>query len=149
MNQQSIDRLERGIHGYFPLGRARRIGARQGFDEADWDAFATLEDLVDQALPGRRVRPGTRCTEAEHSRFYGRVGRGCKQGQTFSCRGTDSVNEMYAKAAIAHDCANARFTYQRRCFSRAHPDWVGHEIQRAQARRAARTCWEMARARGG
>ncbi len=92
------------------------------------------------------IRPGTKCTEAEHSRYYANVNRACKT-RPFSCKGTDSINEMYAKAAIAGDCATARFAYQRKCFDRSHPGWTDHETARAQARRAARSCWAMARER--
>lgn len=133
---------------------------------ADRDTFDFLEELADtvlfsdfdEALPPRfrrgqrrrranpslpAVRPGTRCTEPEHGQYYARVRQACKT-RSFACSRADSINQRYAKAAIAQDCANARFAYQRRCFTRAHPDWTGHETARAQARRASRACWEMA-----
>ena len=78
MNQQSIDRLERGIHGYFPLGRPQRIFARSYFDGAGWDAFVTLEEFVDQALlemncTMRRSSPRTLSTLALPTRTSARM----------------------------------------------------------------------------
>jgi hypothetical protein len=87
-------------------------------------------------------RPGTKCTETEHAKYYGAVKFACNG---FSCEGTDTIEEMLAKSALAHACATARFTYQRKCFARGHPDWVGHEEQRVQAEKAARRCLDIAK----
>jgi hypothetical protein len=129
-----INRLERGIHGYFPFPR--------GMDNR-------LEEGIDAALPSRvPLRPGTRCTEAQHRYFYGRVNRECKtSGRGFSCINADTVDQLFAKSARAQACATARQAYQRRCFDRSHSDWQRHEQARNQAERASRRCWELGRER--
>lgn len=172
---RSVDYLERGIHGYFPFGRAnlgRRLLPRRRssafellealvdtcFAPADWADFAApfaADRAAEAALPRPRsrlprrrataLRPGTRCTEPQHAQYYGRVNQTCRTA--FSCSGADTTAQLHAKAAQAQACADARLAYQRRCFTPAHPEWVGHETQRAQARRASRHCWERLQAR--
>jgi hypothetical protein len=125
------------------------------FGDEDLDSALPLLRLL-RRIPRRRsqrrpaVRPGTKCTEAQHRLYYGRVGQACKQigPRSYglrSCNETDSVEQLFAKAAIAQGCATARQAYQRRCFNRSHPGWQGHEQARNQAERIARRCWEMGR----
>jgi predicted GIY-YIG superfamily endonuclease len=147
-----INRLERGIHGYFPFPRGRRERGRMlrpvnRFTSDGLDNF--LDEAIDAAVIRRApLRPGTRCTEAQHRQYYGRVNRECKTpGGGFGCSTTDTIDQLFSKSARAQTCATARQAYQRRCFARSHPDWQGHEIARNQAERASRNCWVMGRDR--
>ena len=120
--------------------------AMDAFDEDLEDAFnSLLEDSVDAAINRHKaVRPGTKCTEREHGSYYGRVRSACKHVGPYNCnKDTDTIDQLFAKSAIAGACATARQAYQRRCFDRTHPKWQGHEIARNQAERTSRKCWEL------
>jgi hypothetical protein len=153
----TINRLERGIHGYFPFPRGRSArcrntrpvvrGQESRFTSDALDDF--LDEAIDAAVARRApLRPGTRCTEAQHRQYYGRVNRDCKTpGGGFGCSNADTIEQLFSKSARAQACATARQAYQRRCFTRSHPLWQGHERARNQAERASRSCWEMGRDR--
>jgi hypothetical protein len=91
-------------------------------------------------------RPGTKCTNRQHTFYYSAVTTACKGlNATFGCSPQiDSINDMYAKSAKAQACANSRRTYQQVCFTPQSPGWQGHQEQKTSAEKSARLCKEAA-----
>jgi len=80
-------------------------------DSFEYDQFdEALDEALDEAIAGgTAVRPGTKCTEAEHNSYYARVNRACKGvDRGFSCTSNDTVEQLFAKSAAAQACATAR-----------------------------------------
>ena len=97
----------------------------------------------------RRNRRGTKCTEAQHNFFHGGVFLACKIKPSSCGKAGERTNlteeELLTRSAIASACAQARFAYQRLCFTKANPEWQEHENKRGEAKRTASICLQKAK----
>ncbi|MFO0921374.1 MAG: RHS repeat-associated core domain-containing protein [Pirellulales bacterium] len=137
---------------------AAQIECLELFISQGFDKKGVLKQLVNKIKYGkprpprpnrRQNRRGTNCTEAQVTYYYGMVTLACKTN-SYSC-GQEGAKtdlcpkELLARSTLAGGCATVRFTYQRMCFPRSHPEWQEHENKRAEALKTASICLAKAK----
>ncbi|MDR1479482.1 MAG: RHS repeat-associated core domain-containing protein, partial [Planctomycetaceae bacterium] len=87
-------------------------------------------------------KPHPECTPAQKVKYHTAIHVACKT-RPFSCKDQRLTSlECFTRSAIANTCAEARRTYQKKCWRPSDPGWAEHQEKISEAAKASRLCYE-------